>query len=219
MFFASARKITRKHGIPAFVGMMALFVASTASAAPIAATVAAEGCNAVAARVDAIAGSAPVFLRSYDHERGDGESEEPSLRTAAFTYDNALAVIALLACERKEQARRIGEALRLAATGDVRLRNAYRAGAVLDKPLPNGWWDPKESRWVEDAYQDGTATGNVAWTALALTALHAATGEKRWRDASLRLANWIVGTTADARGTGGFVGGIEGFDTAPRKIL
>jgi len=182
-------------------------------------TVSERSCAALATRVDAIAGSAPIFLRSYDHEHGSGEPAEPALRTAAFTYDNALAVIALLACERKAQALRIGEALRIAATGDARLRNVYRAGAVADKPLPNGWWDARENRWVEDAYQDGTATGNVAWAALALLALHDVTGDVRWRDAAAKLANWIVANTADARGAGGFSGGIDGFDAAPKKIL
>ncbi|WP_330888373.1 hypothetical protein [Rudaea sp.] len=172
----------------------------------------------LASRVDATQGNAPVFLRSYDHERGTGESDEPALRTAAFTYDNALAVIALLACDKREQAARIGEALRVAAMGDAHLRNTYRAGAVEGKPLPNGWWDRKASRWVEDAYQDGTATGNVAWAALALLAMHDATGEVCWRDAAVKLANWIVASAADTRGGGGFGDGIEGFDATPGKI-
>ncbi len=180
---------------------------------------ASKSCPALAARVDTVAGSAPIFLRSYDHERGADEPDEPSLRTAAFAYDNALAVVALLACDRKPQAARVGEALRLAAIGDARLRNTYRAGVVEnDKPLANGWWDRKAGRWVEDAYQDGTATGNVAWAALALLALHDATGEARWRDAAVKLANWIVANSADARGAGGFNGGSEGFDAAPKKV-
>ena len=198
--------------------MTALPMAGVVHAAPASATAATKSCDALASRVDATAGSAPVFLRSYDHERGRGEPEEPSLRTAAFAYDNALAVVALLACSRLEQARRVGEALRLAANGDARLRNAYRAGPVADKPLPNGWWNDREQRWVEDAYQDGTATGNVAWAALALLALHEATGDTRWRDAALKLADWIVANASDVRGAGGFAGGIEGFDAAPKKI-
>src|SRR5690349_7129294 len=60
--------------------------------------VAATACRAMSERFDALAGAMPLFLRSYDHERGSGEPEEPALRTAAFTYDNALAVIALLGC-------------------------------------------------------------------------------------------------------------------------
>ena len=180
--------------------------------------IAQKSCTSLAARVDAFPGKAAVFLRSYDSERGEGELSEPSLRTAAFTYDNALAVIALLACDKPVQAKRIGEALRLAAVGDARLRNTYRAGVVGDRPLPNGWWDRKAGRWFEDAYQDSTATGNVAWAALALLALHDATGDVRWRDAAARLANWVVFNAADTRGAGGFHGGIEGFDATQKKI-
>ena len=195
-----------------------LVVATLVSAAAPSEAIAGKSCAALAARVDAIPGSAPLLLRSYDNERGEGELSEPSLRTAAFTYDNALAVIALLACDKSAQAKRIGEALRLAAVGDARLRNTYRAGIVGDRPLPNGWWDRKASRWFEDAYQDSTATGNVAWAALALLALHDATGDVRWRDAAARLANWAVFNAADTRGAGGFQGGIEGFDTTQKKI-
>jgi len=203
---------------PGIVALGLLFAVSAIHAADDAKSIASMGCNVLTLRVDATPGNAAVFLRSYDHERGTGESDEPALRTAAFTYDNALAVIALLACDKPRQAARVGEALRMAAMGDAHLRNTYRAGAVETQPLPNGWWDRKASRWFEDAYQDGAAVGNVAWAALALLAMHDATGEVRWRDAALKLANWIVANASDMRGTGGFSGGIEGFDAAPRKI-
>ncbi|MFT3792900.1 MAG: hypothetical protein QM741_17935 [Rudaea sp.] len=199
-------------------------VASAVCAATKAETVAEESCSALAARVDALPGHTPVLLRSYDGRQGKSAPEEPSLRTAAFTYDNALAVIALLACGQRAHAKRIGEALRLAATNDTRLRDAYRAGVVGNgMPLPNGWRDAKRHRWIEAAhedvaaYQDGTATGNVAWAALALLALHDATGEAHWRDAAVRLADWVVANVSDERGPGGFDGGIEGRKTAPRK--
>ena len=180
--------------------------------------VAMRACAAITSRIDAIAGSAPVFLRSYDAPTG-GEPEQPALRTAAFVYDNSLSVIALLACGDNGEALRIGEAIRLAAANDTRLRNVYRAGEIKDKPLPNGWWDAQNSRWVEDRYQLGTATGNVAWAGLAMLALFDATHDQRWRDAAVKLARWIVDNTRDERGSGGFTGGIDGFDAAPTKIL
>ncbi len=184
------------------------------------------GCNAIAARVDALPGIAPVLLRSYDSRRGQGAPATAPLHSAAFTYDNALAVIALLACNRRPQAERIGEALRLAAVHDTRLRDTYRAGVVTgSQPLPNGWWDARHGHWVDaagqysGAYQDGTSCGNVAWTALALLALHDATGETRWRDAAVHLADWVVVHASDMRGNGGFDGGIESFLLVPRKAL
>ena len=204
------------------VAVVALLACSSASGLtpppPVAQRVGYQACTAIKRRVDVIEPGRPVLLRSYDHERGVGESDELPLHTAAFAYDNALAAIALLACDKQPEALRIGEALRLAAMSDKRLRNAYRAGAVVDKALPNGWWDAKQNRWVEDAYQMGSATGNVAWTGLAMLTLYDATKETKWRDASAKLAQWIVDNTRDSHGAGGFSGGVIGFDAQPQKL-
>ncbi|HET7064029.1 MAG TPA: hypothetical protein VFI49_07095, partial [Rudaea sp.] len=172
----------------------------------------------MAARVDALTGTGPVLLLSYDGASGSGHSDEPSEQTVAYTYDNALATIALLACGSDRQAQRIGAALRLAALGGARLRNAYRAGAVAEAPLANGWWDNQGKHWAEDPQQQGTATGNVAWVALALLDLHAAGGQAQWVGPARRLGAWIVEETADRRGAGGFDGGIEGDDAHARKV-
>lgn len=200
-----------------FAAALLLFC-SNAAFAVASSDVAVRACNAIVSRVDALAGSAPLFLRSYDSERGSGEPEDFALKTTAFTYDNALAVMALVACGKPAQAQRIGEALRLAATGDTRLRNAYRAGIVDGKPLPNGWWDKAGNHWAQSADQMGTSTGNVAWTALAMLALHDATGEKKWLDAARALASWAVENAANRQGAGGFSGGVDGDDANPRKI-
>lgn len=209
--------------LPAFAETNTASMASATSSATKDAVLANASCHAIAARIDKWPGDGPVLLRSYDSRRGKGAPADPSLRTAAFTYDNAVAVIALLACGKHVQARRVGEALRLAAVNDVRLRDAYRAGAVgKDLPLPNGWQDA-QGRWVEaaheyaGAYQDGTSSGNVAWAALALLALHDATGETRWRDAAVHLADWVVAHASDRRGAGGFSGGIESYLLVPRR--
>ncbi|HEY0229766.1 MAG TPA: hypothetical protein VGC55_00825 [Dokdonella sp.] len=218
-----------RAGVVALAALLGLHAVSSCAAAAaqgdsgaalddIAANVASHACTAMANRVDAVAGDAPVLLRSYDGAQGSGEIDTPALRTAAFTYDNALAVIALLACERRAEALRIGAALERAATDDTRLRNTYRAGAVGDKVLANGWWDAAQNRWVEDAYQSGTATGNVAWAALALLALHDATGDAHWQDAAVKLASWVVANTRDPGVGGGFSGGVDGFDAAPVKL-
>lgn len=172
--------------------------------------VAAKGCAALVARVDAVPGIGPLFLRSFDDA-----GSEPALAGAAFTYDNALAIHALLACGKPSQARRIGEALLSAATTDRagaagRLRNAYRAGAQGGPPQPNGWWDAKAGMWAEDATQVGTATGNVAWAGLALLALGEATHDPRFAKGADILARWVVAHTKDGRGPGGFSGGIHG---------
>jgi hypothetical protein len=175
--------------------------------------VAQHACDALAEHVGAASGP-PIFLASYpDENHGD-----PALAAAAFTYDNALAAIALIACKRLPQAQRVGAALRDAALTGPRLRNAYRAGPVKGAVLPNGWWDAKANRWQEDPHQFGTATGNVAWAGLALLALDAATGERQWRDAASHLARWIVANTASDSGAPGFTGGLDGFDDHPEKL-
>ena len=194
-------------------------IASAAAADTVlAADVATRACAAMTARVDGESASGPVLLRSYDGAAGSGPPDEASQQTAAYTYDNALAVIALLACDKPRQAQRIGSALRLAARTGPRLRNAYRAGIVADAPLANGWWDVQGNHWAEDPQQQGTATGNVAWAALALLDLYAATGRAEWRESAQRLAGWIVEQTSDSRGAGGFSGGIEGDDAHARKV-
>ena len=117
-----------------------------------------------------------VLLASYPSER------RGVLSKVAFTYDNAVAAIALVGCGQVAQAARIGDALLLALDNDRywhdgRLRNGYAAGAISARPLRlAGWWDPKAKRWLEDAYQASSDSGNMAWAMLALLSLHAVTG-------------------------------------------
>jgi len=168
----------------------------------------ADGCATLAARVAAEPGGGPVLLRSFD-----GVADHPALATAAFTYDNALAAIALTACGRPAEARRIGAALALAARAG-RLRNAYRAGLQPNPPPPNGWWEAAQGRWVEDAYQVGSSSGVVAWAGLALLTL----GGPEFRDAAAGLGRWLEAETTDRRGAGGFLGGIDGEGAGQRRL-
>lgn len=174
-------------------------------------------CASLVVAIDAIPGKGPAFLRSYDDASGQGPPGDDALKNAAFTYDNALAAIALVACGRAGKARRIGDALLSAVDADRagpaagRLRTAYRAGPQQELPIPpNGWWNPKRQRWEEDAYQVGTATGNVAWAGLALLTLADALDEPRYRDGAAKLGAWVLARTADVRGPGGFTGGVHG---------
>ena len=158
-----------------------------------------------------------VLLASYPSERSG------ALSNAAFTYDNSVAAIALVACGHTPLARRIGDALLLALDHDRywhdgRLRNGYAAGAIRAAPLKlAGWWDLKSQRWLEDDYQAGSDSGNIAWAMLALLTLHAASGDQRYRDGALRLARWVEGTL-DTRGAGGFIGGYFGHEPAPQRL-
>ena len=171
--------------------------------------------NAVASQA---AGSEAAFVRSYDH--ADDESRLPAgLASTAFVYDNALAAIALVACGDVNSATIIGNALSLAARNDRtfrdgRVRNAYRPGPVSKGPpaLP-GWWDDKQKIWAEDAAQDGSSTGNVAWAALALLTLHQATKQESFLADAARLIDWVIANVATGSG---FRGGFHGYD--PQQV-
>ncbi|MEO8459589.1 MAG: hypothetical protein ABI451_03580 [Dokdonella sp.] len=214
-----------RHGIARafaqFLIVLLVVLAASASAAFVNAAdlkqdVAIRACAALTARVDAIPGDGAVFLRSFDAVKGAGPIDEPSLATAAFTYDNALATIALVACNRVPQAQRIGAALlaaiETAGNADARLYNAYIAGGVKGSPKPNGWWSAEQNQWLQDGYQVGTATGNVAWAMLAFLTLSDRTSDARWCGGAQRLAGWTI---KYAHGTGaadGFRGGVYGFE-------
>jgi hypothetical protein len=161
-----------------------------------------------------------VFIRSY--EPGADEASLPAgIATTAFVYDNALAVIALIACGNVPAAKPIGNALSRAARNDRtfsdhRVRNAYRAGAV-GNGAPNlpGWWDEHARIWAEDAAQDGTSTGNVAWAALALLTLHQATHDPQYLADARSLIDWVIAATACRDG---FCGGFHGYDPQQVKL-
>jgi len=182
--------------------------------------VATRACGALLSRVNALPGDGPAFLQSYDNASGPSEGT-PTL-TGAYTYDNALATIALVACGHREAALRIGSALLAASEEDRsgavgRIRNAYRPGPVAEKPVPPmGWWSDQDGRWVEDPYQVGTATGNVAWAALAL--LTVGSDDERYRAAAARLMHWVAATTLDPHAPAGFNGGLYGYDDTTERL-
>ncbi len=157
----------------------------------------------------------PLFLPSLSHCAEDG-----ALRGTAYLYDDAVAAIALVGCGAPERARHIGDAILAAldldrAWHDGRLRNAYAAGAVRQFPVKlGGWWDKTQDRWLEDRYQVGSDSGNMAWAMLALLALDHAGQGAAYRDGAARIGNWVAGR-ADTRGAGGFTGGILGLGAEP----
>ncbi len=165
----------------------------------------------LSARVRALAG--PGLLQSYE-VAGDGDFDRTQAG-CAYVYDNAVAGLALLAAGDRAGAQRIGDALAHAQGHDRfwhdgRLRNAYRAGPETGgaSRLP-GWWDSGGGRWVEDAYQAGTATGVLAWAMLLWVGL----GEA-YRPAALRAADWLE----TLRGPRGYQGGFLGFEPQPQRL-
>lgn len=151
-----------------------------------------------------------VFLPSYP------TAEPGPLRNTAFLYDNAVAVVALVGCGEKDKAARIGAAMLWAlehdrAWQDGRLRNAYAAGSVNESPVKlAGWWDKAQNRWLEDRYQVGSDTGNLAWAMLALLALD----EPRFWEGAAWIGNWMA-QTFDKKAPAGFTGGAFGHEPTP----
>jgi hypothetical protein len=169
--------------------------------------------DVLAARAAALGGAG--LLQSYDVS-GNTAFDRTQAR-CAYVYDNAVAGLALLATGDRAGAAQIGDALAQAQAQDRffhdgRLRNAYRAGpAPHQAPYPlAGWWDDASSRWLEDGYQAGTATGVLAWAMLLWIGLGAA-----YRKQALRAADFVQ---ANLRGPRGFFGGFLGFEPAPRRV-
>lgn len=194
------------------IGLLMLIGSSSCAAAA-----APDACTYLATQVSHY-GAGPLWLASYpDAARGP-------LDQTAFTYDNAVATIALVACGDTAAATRIGEAMLLALDHDRhwtdgRLRNAYFAGPVGGKPIKlPGWWDASSRRWLEDGYQVGSDSGNMAWAMLALLTLDGVNGDHRFRAGAVRIGQWVA--ASEAEGTPpGFTGGSFGEETAAKTLL
>jgi hypothetical protein len=158
----------------------------------------------------------PVLVASYPPLNGQ-PAPILALRGVAFTYDNALASIALFACGKTQSARRIADALVFAANHDPeyqdgRLRNAYAAGPVgsPSMKLP-GYWSTERNAWNQDAYQVSSATGNQAWAALALLEAFRQSGEASYLEAARKVLHWSQKNTYDGQFPAGFSGGYYGY--------
>jgi hypothetical protein len=159
----------------------------------------------------------PIFLPSYP------TAAEGPLRSVAFLYDDAVAAIALVGCGEAGRAAKIGDAILAAldhdrAWHDGRLRNAYAAGPTHEFPVKlGGWWDKAQNRWLEDAYQVGSDSGNMAWAMLALLAIDGARHDPRYLAGAVRIGDWLAGRF-DTRGAGGFTGGMSGWEPSPASV-
>lgn len=200
---------TKHHRAVIIVAALACLLLATCSPKPPGA------CSYLANAVDTQSGGA-VFLASYP-TAGAGP-----LRNTAFLYDNALAALALVGCGEPQKAARIGDAI-LFAQGhdrywhDGRLRNAYLAGPVgPDNSIKlAGWWDKAQNKWVEDRYQVASDSGNMAWTVLALLALDKASGDRRYLEGAVRIANWLI-RFRTGKYPGGFTGGTFAHEPNPQ---
>ncbi|MCK4734028.1 MAG: right-handed parallel beta-helix repeat-containing protein [Methanophagales archaeon] len=167
------------------------------------------------------------FLVSYETTSA---SEDRYMKNVAFTYDNALVMLAFMARGSEEDWRRakiLGDSFVYCQNhdryfSDGRLRNAYQAGDIADyqgKARLPGWWNDSEQKWFEDKGSVGSSTGNVAWTMIALLCYYEATGNTTYLESAERFGDWIYNNTYDTRYYGGYTGGYEGWGANQTKPL
>jgi hypothetical protein len=175
----------------------------------------------------------PRFLVSYKTVRSDNDVDAV-MRNAAFTYDNALALLAFLAVGERQRAKLIADALVYAQQhdryfNDGRLRNAYQAGDLRLWPgwtpygkiatvrMP-GWYDTATGHWVEDSFQVGSSTGNVAWAMLALVTYYQNYGGEAYLNAAKAMGEWVESNCRSTTGAGGYTGGYEGWEPSQTQL-
>lgn len=204
-------------GAAATAGLSPFLAAHTAYAAPAtslgtaaldgqpasdAASYAASVDNAIAFQnriMDAYAGGSTIRLtQSYSDQ---------ALGATAFTYDNAVSIHAYLVHGDEEDLRRaqiLGDGLIYAQAhnfpfNDGRFAQAY----FVNVPASDG-----SGAYITPAafpfYFYTSAVGDQAWAGMALAQLYRRTGEDRYLQAALSVANWIVANTYNTLGPGGY---------------
>ena len=131
-------------------------------------------------------------------------SDEIGLESTAFVYDNAVEIIArLLRGLGQDLARAevLGNGLLYAQQSDPAADGRVRQAYFVDHPdstgafiLPSGF----------PFFFQGSATGDLAWTGMALAQLANSTRIEAYLDGAVRLGNWIFTNTFDTRGAGGY---------------
>ncbi|AMW14881.1 Tat pathway signal sequence domain protein [Streptomyces qaidamensis] len=175
----------------------------------------ARGLAFLAAAMDAYPDHGALSLaQSYTDQAG--------LFSTAFTYDNALAILAHLAAPTSAgltRAKALGDALLHAqvhdpAYDDGRLRQAYNVGpyTFYDGSLqPDGFVRSDGTVNVGTQFGfTGTAVGDMAWAGIALSALARRTGARRFLDGAVRIGEWIEQNGRTDEPLGGFKFGVDG---------
>ncbi len=186
----------------------------------------------------------PRFIESFNtslKERvgnigADNIGVDNVMRNVAFTYDNAVALIAYLANGDIQRAKLIADAFVIAQNHDRffqdnRFRNSYKASEI---ELFSGWHPNGKNistgmpgfsclkngkyAWCEDEFQISTHTGNVAWVMLALLSYYEIAGGFDYLNAVEKLGEWVNSNTLDnVNKPYGFAGGFEGFEATSNK--
>lgn len=167
----------------------------------------------------------PVQPDPFDENAND--DIDLVMRNLAFSYDNALALLAFLAegsPNSQRRARLIGDAFVYASQhdryfDDGRIRTAYSAG---DISLPPGWtangregtvplpgFYSEQQQMFFEVEQQSVDVGNNAWAMIALLALYKETGEQYYLDTARSIGNFIQTFRNDSGTYQGFQGGVN----------
>jgi hypothetical protein len=143
-------------------------------------------------------------------------SDQQGLQSTGFVYDNSLVLMAHLLRGRSDDISRatlLGDAFlhaqQVDSMADGRVRQAY----FVDQPDGAGVFLRPA---LFPFFFLGSATGDMAWTGMALAQLSRRTGDPRYLNGAVRLGHWIVDNTFDTRGAGGFNFGV---DNGNNKLL
>ncbi|KOU73243.1 Tat pathway signal sequence domain protein [Streptomyces sp. MMG1533] len=151
-------------------------------------------------------------------------TDQAGLFSTAFTYDNALAILANLAsrtAEGRSRAVVLADALLYAQAHDPvyddgRLRQAYNVGPYTfydGAPQPDGFVRADGTANVGTQFGfTGTAVGDMAWAGIALSALAGRTGKRRFLTGAVRIGEWIVRVGHTDEPLGGYKFGVDGAD-------
>ncbi|MFE0252123.1 Tat pathway signal sequence domain protein [Streptomyces sp. NPDC059010] len=205
---------------------------TSANAAPGTATpgTAAPGTSAPGPRPTSAPSRAQAFLGSVmdaypDHgttRLAQSYADQAGLFSTAFTYDNALGILGLLATrtpDGQDRAVVLGDGLLYAQAHDPvhddgRLRQGYNVGPYTfydGSRQPDGFVRADGSVNVGTQFGfTGTAVGDMAWSGIALGALARRTGERRFLDGAVRIGEWIERNGRTDEPLGGYKFGVDG---------
>ena len=171
------------------------------------------------------------FITSYV-TTPSGVDFDNVLENTAFSYDNAVALLAFTAGRDWSRASEIADAFVYAQDHDRyytdgRIRNAYQSGDLEAPPgwTPHGlvgtarmpgWTDT--GNWFEDSGSVGSGTGNTAWVMIALLRYYESRGGSQYLQAAIDLGTWVETETRDARCQGGYKGGFDGEEPTPTPL-
>jgi hypothetical protein len=131
-------------------------------------------------------------------------ADEINLESTAFVYDNAVEIMArLLRSQGQDLARAtvLGNSLLYAQQTDPAADGRVRQAYFVDHADANGAFITLSGF---PFFFQGSATGDMAWTGMALAQLAQRTGISTYLDGAVRLCNWIFNNTFDTRGAGGY---------------